>query len=311
MITLISTVYNCKEEISQSLEFFLEEKNVGEYDKIIICDGGSNDGTLELLKTFAEKSDKLEIISVPGANISNGRNIAINAASEGIIVAFDSGTIYSSEWLREMIDPLKENEYDIVEGNSILVGYNKFQKILSHLTDNNQEILKQGSSHRCIAYKKLVWEKVGGYPENVQAGEDTWFNSMTRKLNFRIYYSNTAICFWEVRKDLSSYLKMIYRNTKGHISLKDNIGTNKLLITAIINCTLILGLVSSFISTYLLIGTFFLSIFYFSYRLLKPPRYKYFYRLDNFAYGTFVIFMSDFTIAFVFFYRLIKKIYKK
>jgi glycosyltransferase involved in cell wall biosynthesis len=307
MITLISTVYNCKDEIRDTIEYFLCKDNNSLYDQIIICDGGSTDGTIELLKEFSHISEKVIILEAHEANISRGRNIAINAAKDGVIVAFDSGTTYSKDWLKKMTDPIISGDFEIVEGNSILTGNNKFQKIICNIIDNDKEGPRQGASHRCISYKKLVWETVGGYPENVKAGEDTWFNSVIRKNNFRIKFDETATCFWTVRKNLPSYIKMIYRNISGHIQLKGNLGTTKLFVTAMINVLMIAGLVFSIFSKYIFAVTIILMLIYFSYRLLKPPRYKYFYRPDHFFYGVFILFITDFTVTRAFANKLFGK----
>jgi glycosyltransferase involved in cell wall biosynthesis len=307
MITLISTVYNCKDEIKDSIEYFLCKDNNSLYDQIIICDGGSNDGTIELLKEFRQISEKVLILEARKANISRGRNIAIHAAKDGIIVAFDSGTTYSQGWLKKMTDPITSGESDVVEGNSILTGNNKFQKVICNIIDSDKEGPRQGASHRCISYKKSVWETVGGYPENVIAGEDTWFNSIIRKNGFQIKFDETATCFWTVRKDLKSYIKMIYRNISGHIQLKDNLGTSKLFTIAMINVFMIAGLIISFFSKYTLAVTLVLMFVFFGYRLLKPPRYKYFYRPDHFFYGAFILFITDFTVTRAFANKLLCK----
>ena len=56
-------------------------------DEVVVCDGGSHDGTLDLLR--AEERLPLRVIESPGANISRGRNVAIAAATGDVIACTD------------------------------------------------------------------------------------------------------------------------------------------------------------------------------------------------------------------------------
>src|SRR5512137_1033883 len=70
-------------------------------DEIVICDGGSTDGTLDALK--AEQRLPLKVIVRPGANISQGRNAAIAEAAGDVIASTDAGVVLAPEWLQELI----------------------------------------------------------------------------------------------------------------------------------------------------------------------------------------------------------------
>ena len=66
-------------------------------DEVLVCDGGSTDGTLALLE--AEARLNLRIVQRPGANISEGRNASIAAATGEVIAVTDAGVRLSPEWL--------------------------------------------------------------------------------------------------------------------------------------------------------------------------------------------------------------------
>jgi hypothetical protein len=64
-----------------------------------------------------------------------------------------------------------------------------------------------------------VWEKIGGYPEHVHAGEDTWFNTQWEKMGFKYVNVPQAKSFWKVRSTWGALFKMQRRNAKGHVTL--------------------------------------------------------------------------------------------
>ena len=86
-ISLISTVLNEARSLPALLDSIAAQTRPP--DEVIICDGGSTDGTLELLR--AERRFPLRVIERPGSNISQGRNAAIAQASGDVIASTDAG----------------------------------------------------------------------------------------------------------------------------------------------------------------------------------------------------------------------------
>jgi glycosyltransferase involved in cell wall biosynthesis len=68
-------------------------------DEVVIADGGSRDSTLAILREYDEAGRlPLRVIEAPGANIAQGRNAAIRAASGEIIVSTDAGVHCEPDW---------------------------------------------------------------------------------------------------------------------------------------------------------------------------------------------------------------------
>jgi glycosyltransferase involved in cell wall biosynthesis len=76
-ISVIVTVKNEDESIHRLLDSLAAQTRAP--DEVVICDGGSTDGTLKVLS--AEQRLPLKVIVRPGANISQGRNAAIAEAA--------------------------------------------------------------------------------------------------------------------------------------------------------------------------------------------------------------------------------------
>jgi len=240
-VALICTTYNCKNELENSLKTFTSENNLKLLSEIIIVDGGSSDGTWELLVEWSQRVAKLKVYQVPGASICRGRNEAIKRTNAGIIVTFDSGTIYSNEWLELMLKPLEDEQISVVGGLTICCGGTLFERCFAAFDERERTDPLFGSSHRGIAYRRKVWEHIGGYPEYVDAGEDTWFNARWRKLGYRYVHLPEAKNYWRVRNNWPEVFKMARRNTKGHVALGKSSGnvTIALITTVYILCGLL------------------------------------------------------------------------
>ena len=92
-VSVIATVYNECHSIQRLLDSLAAQTRPP--DEVVICDGGSTDGTAQIVEEYARRQahvlPNLRLIVAPGANISRGRNLAIEAAAGPLIAATDAG----------------------------------------------------------------------------------------------------------------------------------------------------------------------------------------------------------------------------
>ena len=60
-------------------------------DEIVVVDGGSVDGTVAVVERWLARGVPIVLVTVPGANISAGRNVAISRARSEIVAVTDAG----------------------------------------------------------------------------------------------------------------------------------------------------------------------------------------------------------------------------
>ena len=77
-VSVVVTVLNEAESLPRLLDSLAAQTHAP--DEVVICDGGSTDGTLDLLEAETGAC-RCVVLQRPGANISQGRNAAIEAAS--------------------------------------------------------------------------------------------------------------------------------------------------------------------------------------------------------------------------------------
>lgn len=202
-VTLITTVKN--EE--KTIENFLESvaKQTKKPTEVVIVDGGSNDSTVQKLKVISKKLKlQIRIIKKRG-NRSVGRNTAIKASIYPIIAVTDAGCILNHNWLEKITKPFERQEVDVVAGFYRPITYGVFEKCLATYTCVMPDKLKKKNflpSSRSVSFRKLAWERVGGYPENLDTCEDLVFDKRLKQAGMKFITVPQAIVYWPQRKNI-------------------------------------------------------------------------------------------------------------
>jgi len=218
-VTLISTVYNEAKNVTRWLESLRSQRRLP--DEIVITDGGSTDGTLEILQRYFDDFPvPLKVISEPGANIARGRNLAIMAASHELIACSDCGSLLDENWLHALtlpfaLDPqmgVSAGYYDVLETNTLSCLARRFFGVNLKKIDP-QEFLPSG---RSLAFRKRLWANAGGYPEWLtDAGEDTLFDLRLKAQPARWAFVPAAQVAWYAPETLRKLLRTYYRYSRG------------------------------------------------------------------------------------------------
>lgn len=219
--SLVITVFNEEKTIERLLESL--SKQTKKPEEIIFVDGGSADGTVGKLQEssfkFQKKDIKLKILIKPGATIAQGRNLGIREAKGEIIAMTDAGCWVHPDWFEKITAPFKDKEVEIVAGFYRMTGETIFQKCLACYLGVLPGKLNPSNfmpSARSMAFKKEIWQKIGGFDENLErCGEDTLFNYQAKQLGARFLTVENALVDWEMPRTWREAVKKFYNYAKG------------------------------------------------------------------------------------------------
>lgn len=211
-VALCFTVLNEGASIDRLLDSIQRQTRLP--DEIIVVDGGSSDETVSRLEA---SSLPVTIIRQPGANISEGRNRAIAEATAEIIAVTDAGVVLEPEWIERLAAPIERDEADVAAGFFVADPQNDFETAMGATVLPNVDEIGEGflPSSRSIAFRRYVWEQVGGYPEWIDYCEDLLFDFAYRELDFRQALVRNAIVHFRPRSSVSSYALQYYRYARG------------------------------------------------------------------------------------------------
>ncbi|MBN1315973.1 MAG: glycosyltransferase, partial [Anaerolineales bacterium] len=172
-VSVIATVKNEGENLRRLLDSLAGQTRPP--DEVVISDGGSTDRTVDILHQYAQSGSlPVKVIPAPGANISRGRNLAIQAAAGPVIAVTDAGVRLEPDWLEKLVAPI-EGGSTTSAGFFLADPQTLFEiamgaAVLPSAAETKPETFLPSS--RSVAFLKEAWQAVGGYPEWLDYCED-------------------------------------------------------------------------------------------------------------------------------------------
>ncbi len=210
-VSVVVTVMNEAGSIVEFLESLARQTRTP--DELVIVDGGSTDGTVERIRSF----DALPITLIQKkCNIARGRNIGIRSAQHELIAITDAGCRIAPDWLANISADL--DSADVVVGNyrpAIACLFDACQYSLTSLFGSDKSLETFTISSRSLAFRRSVWQSVGGYPEWLDYSEDAYFHDQIRSRGFRVVFRADAFVEWSQRPTPSAVFLQYFRYMRG------------------------------------------------------------------------------------------------
>ena len=222
-VTVITTVYNEGPAVLEMLDSVMTGNVLPA--EVVVADGGSSDGTLELLLEYAASHLSVRVLTDSGGR-SAGRNAAIAAASHDNIVCIDGGCIAEPAWLEEITRPL-------LDGSRWVGGFYRPQGEtqlstaigLTMVFVEEEVVLPYFlPSARSMAFHRSLWAEVGGFPEDEQFAEDTAFGDSIVGAGHELVFAPRAVVMWKPPSGLLAQARTLFAwgRGDGRLGLRSN-----------------------------------------------------------------------------------------
>lgn len=216
-VSVVCTLKNEAKSVRRLLGSLLSQSRMP--NEIVITDGGSTDGTIEIVSSYIEEGSPINLIIAQGINISQGRNIAIKNAKHDYIAVTDGGCRADKNWLRNLIKPFDEDPaVDVVSGFYLPEFSSTLEEYLGELVRSklkNEERATFLPSGRSMAFRKESWERVHAFPERLDKGEDTFFALALREAGCRFALARDAVVYWRPRSSFGGLFRQYYHYARG------------------------------------------------------------------------------------------------
>lgn len=141
--------------------------------EIIVCDGGSSDGTPQIVREFPNV-----ILLESQRGTSRQRNLGAQHASGDLLIWMDADDLPAPDFVARVIASYRRLPFAvacpwfIARDSGLFVRFVYF--VFNLLFFAGQGWLRMGSGV-CLIAPKTVFEKIGGFDESLHLGEDIYF----------------------------------------------------------------------------------------------------------------------------------------
>lgn len=227
-VSVVATVLNEEKSVRKLLLSLINQTT--KPTEIVIVDGGSSDRTVANIKYKQNLAFQAQISNIkykpsvrifvkPKYSIAQGRNFGIKNAQNDIIAVTDGGCIPHLDWLEKITEPFNDHKVEVVAGFYRMVAKTSLQRAYSVFVGISPPRFKASSfmpSARSIAFRKKIWQVIGGYPELFKTGEDTLFNFKLLQYGVKFKVVEKAQVDWIIDViDVPAVLRNFFSYAKG------------------------------------------------------------------------------------------------
>ena len=204
--------------IADTLNSILNQKiDNGWQVEILISDGGSTDGTLEIISNIILNNPNVHLIKNSQKIVSSGFNQALNKASGEIIIRVDGHCKIAQNYIEKCYNLLKETDADIVGGvietiSSGLIGNaisiaqsSRFGVGGVKFRNKDSKEAEYVGTLAFGAHRREIFSDIGGYDEEMICNQDDEFNHRALQAGKKIWMDPTIKTIYYAR---SNYLKL-------------------------------------------------------------------------------------------------------
>ena len=193
-VTIILPTLNERSHIRDCLDT-LHAQDYDNIVRILVVDGGSRDGTREIV---AKEGGIVELIDNPLMTAAAAMNVGVEVCSTNLYVRVDAHTLYATDYVSRSVTSFLETGAQVVGGPMRPVGTNPFGRAVAAVTTSPlgvgpgrfhySETLEEVETVYLGIFDREFVRRVGGYDQtDLQwAAEDQELNYRVRKAGGRI-----------------------------------------------------------------------------------------------------------------------------
>lgn len=175
--------------------------------EIVITDAGSTDRTAAIIDHYDQKLVPIRLIRAGAALPGRARNLAAAQATNEWIAFIDAGVLAEPYWLEQLVIAAQTNDdIDVVYGTQEPVIDTLFKECLAMATigrpweyrEFEGKLIRPRSIVSSLM-RRSVWEKVGGFPEDLRSAEDLLFMNNIDREGFRVANAPEALVHWQLQ----------------------------------------------------------------------------------------------------------------
>jgi succinoglycan biosynthesis protein ExoA len=232
-ITVIVPVRNEARFLARTIEQLVAQDDPGAGFEILVVDGRSVDATRAIAEELAARHASVRVLDNPGRLSSAARNLGVRQARGELIVIVDGHCeLDGRDYLRNLAEAFRRSGADCLGRPQPLdvTGASPLQRAiaaarssrLGHHPDSfiyadAEQFIPAKSV--AVAYRRTVFDRVGGFDERFDACEDVELNHRIDRAGLRCFFTPAVQVRYFPRSSLRGLFHQMARYGRGRVRL--------------------------------------------------------------------------------------------
>jgi len=223
-VSVVVLTKNSEATVRKGLESILRQTR--KPDEVIVVDGNSTDGTLEIVRQYP-----IKLVQEQGLGFGHARNLGVENAQGDLIFFIDSDCYAEPQWIEKILPHFEDSEIAGVTGVTRLWNTNdavaRFLAFVRGRTETSTRTFVKLAPTMNLALRREVILEVGGFDETLIRGEDA---ELTYKVTqrYKILYEPEAVVWFRGSPTLAVASRKCIRHFTGVGQLFAKHGFNRL-----------------------------------------------------------------------------------
>lgn len=221
-VAIVIPCLNEKDYILRCLQSIAKQSYNKDFITTYVCDGGSNDGTIEIIKDFVKSSNRFLILNNSKKTTPYALNLGITESSADVVIILGAHSEVDKDFVAKNMETFSENEAIMCVGGVLENVYeNATSKIIGSAMSSSFGVgnahFRTGNKKGYVdtvafgAYKREIFDKVGLFNEELIRNQDDEFNYRITSAGYKIFLNPEIKCKYFVRASFKKLYKQYYQ----------------------------------------------------------------------------------------------------
>ena len=225
-VSVCVVAYNEEKALPKLLDCIRNQTFPHEKMEVVLIDGISEDRTKEIMLDFSKEDNgfyNVQVLDNPKRKQACGWNVAISNYTGDVIIRVDAHASIPEDFVEKNMKIQESGEYvcggmrpNMIDESTpwkellLLAEQSMFGSSIASYRRSGEKSYVNSLFHG--AYRREVFEKAGGFNEQLGRTEDNEVHYRIRKAGYKILYSPEIISYQHTRSTLKGMLKQKYGN---------------------------------------------------------------------------------------------------